>query len=136
MADHVPCPDCPGEQGHRGMATDQDALQPDDPSVSNRYDVAPITYAQNFEDVRLWKALRDEPERFYVDVGAGHPVENSVTKLFSGRGWHGVNVEPGPNFELLEIDRAADFNLRAAVTAHDGVAPFYITQPYPDLSSL
>ncbi len=118
------------------MATDQDALHPDDPSVSNRYDVAQITYAQNCEDVRLWKALRDEPERFYVDIGAGHPVENSVTKLFSGRGWRGVNVEPGPNFELLETDRIADINVRAAITARDGVAPFYVTQPYPDLSSL
>ena len=118
------------------MATDQDALQPDDPSVSNRCDVAQITYAQNGEDVRLWKALKDEPERFYIDIGAGHPVENSVTKLFSGLGWHGVNVEPGPNFELLEFDRIADVNIRAAITARDGVAPFYVTQPYPDLSSL
>ena len=98
----------------------------------NRCDVAQITYAQNGEDVRLWKALRDEPERFYVDIGAGHPVENSVTKLFSGRGWRGVNVEPGPNFELLETDRRADINDRAAITARDGVAPFYVTQPYPD----
>ncbi len=119
------------------MTTEPGLVPPVDPDLPAEPGVvAPITYAQNLEDVRLWKALRDEPERIYVDVGAGHPVENSVTKLFFDRGWRGVNVEPGPNIAALRVARPRDVNLHAAVSASDGVASFYIAQPYPDLSSL
>ena len=31
---------------------------------------------------------------FYVDVGAGHPTEDSVTRHFYDLGWRGINVEP------------------------------------------
>lgn len=112
-------------------------------TVSSRSVVAPVevaapavTYAQNHEDVRLWKALGSAPERLWVDVGAGHPVEASVTRLFADRGWHGINVEPGPNFDLLARERPGDVNVRAAVWDVDGRAPFHVAQPYPDLSSL
>lgn len=54
------------------------------------------TYAQNFEDVLLWRALRHVPEGRYVDVGAGHPELHSVTKLFYDAGWSGINIEPVP----------------------------------------
>ena len=33
---------------------------------------------------------------FYVDIGAFHPTEDSVTKLFYDRGWRGINVDPVP----------------------------------------
>jgi hypothetical protein len=34
-----------------------------------------ISYAQNYEDVMLWRALRDVEKGFYVDVGAADPEE-------------------------------------------------------------
>ena len=34
-----------------------------------------ISYAQNYEDVILWRALRDVEQGFYVDVGAADPEE-------------------------------------------------------------
>ena len=55
-----------------------------------------ISYAQNFEDVILWRALRDVPNGFYIDIGAGHPVADSVTMHFYEHGWRGINVEPDP----------------------------------------
>ena len=37
----------------------------------------PLTsYAQNFEDVILWRALKQVKEGFYIDVGAQDPVHN------------------------------------------------------------
>ena len=54
-----------------------------------------ISYAQNAEDVVLLRAFRDNPGGVYVDVGAGHPVDGSLTKnLIDLLGWTGVDIEP------------------------------------------
>lgn len=80
-----------------------------------------VSYAQNFEDVMLWRALSRVEHGFYIDVGACSPDEMSVTKLFSQRGWRGINVEPNPvHFEALQSRRPRDTNLPIALGAHDG----------------
>lgn len=74
------------------------------------------SYAQNFEDVLLHRALRDVDQGRYIDVGAGHPDLHSVTKLFYELGWSGINVEPVPTFaRALGERRPRDINLHAAV---------------------
>lgn len=57
-----------------------------------------ISYAQNFEDVRLWRALKQFEHGFYIDVGANDPSHDSVTKTFYDHGWEGINVEPMQNY--------------------------------------
>jgi hypothetical protein len=44
-----------------------------------------ISYAQNLEDVMLYRALKHVECGFYIDVGAQHPVIDSVTKAFYDR---------------------------------------------------
>ena len=39
-----------------------------------------VSYAQNYEDVMLARALRGVEQGFYIDVGAQDPVDDSVTK--------------------------------------------------------
>ena len=39
-----------------------------------------ISYSQNLEDVMLWRALKHIENGFYIDVGAGSPTVDSVTK--------------------------------------------------------
>lgn len=76
-----------------------------------------ISYSQNKEDVLLWRALRMLPRGFYVDIGAQHPVNDSVTKAFYDRGWKGINVEPNPAcFPELQDQRPRDINLNLAVS--------------------
>lgn len=105
--------------------------------MTDAFDFLPrISYAQNFEDVRLWKALGHLRDHIWVDVGAGHPVDLSVTRLFMERGWNGINCEPGPNFDALATDRPEDVNLAVAVTDHEGEVEFNVAWPHPDLSSL
>jgi len=41
-----------------------------------------ISYAQNFEDVMLWRALKHINKGFYIDVGAFSPDNDSITKFF------------------------------------------------------
>src|SRR2546423_10649850 len=55
---------------------------------------AVITYAQNFEDVILARVFSGCTDGFYVDVGAGDPLNLSVTKWFYDLGWDGINIEP------------------------------------------
>jgi FkbM family methyltransferase len=94
-----------------------------------------ISYAQNFEDVVLARVFADAPCGFYVDVGANHPENDSLTKHFSDRGWHGINVEPGRYFADLAASRPRDVNLNVAVSNVPGPATFY-EGASPGLASL
>jgi len=84
-----------------------------------------ITYAQNLEDVLLARVFRDQPQGFYVDVGANHPIKLSITKHFYDLGWQGINVEPGKIYEQLAAARPRDTNLNVAVSNVAGERTFY-----------
>jgi FkbM family methyltransferase len=80
-----------------------------------------ISYAQNFEDVMLWRALKDVENGFYIDVGANDPSIDSVTKAFYERGWHGINIEPlASHHSDLQRERPRDINLQCAAGARRG----------------
>jgi FkbM family methyltransferase len=75
-----------------------------------------VSYAQNFEDVMLWRALKHINQGFYIDVGAWSPDLDSVTYAFYERGWHGINIEPNPEFHTLLMEkRPLDINLKIAL---------------------
>ena len=75
-----------------------------------------ISYAQNLEDVMLWRALSNVKNGFYIDVGASDPNVDSVTKVFYQAGWHGINIEPMPaQYFDLARERLRDINLQCAV---------------------
>lgn len=85
-----------------------------------------VSYAQNFEDVMLWRALRGVGAGFYIDVGANDPTLYSVTKAFHLRGWRGINLEPTASFfERLVAERPEDTNLRLAAGAGPGMLTLY-----------
>jgi FkbM family methyltransferase len=84
---------------------------------SNPFYEGITSYAQNFEDVMLWRALHHVKNGFYIDVGANHPIDDSVSKAFYEKGWRGIHVEPLSHFvELLKKDRADELVLQAALT--------------------
>lgn len=85
-----------------------------------------ISYAQNFEDIVLWRALKDVRDGCYIDIGANHPVCDSVTKFFYEHGWHGINIEPVKSlFDQLVLDRPRDINLSCAISSEKGQVTFY-----------
>jgi FkbM family methyltransferase len=80
-----------------------------------------VSYAQNREDVVLFRALRDVVNGFYIDVGAQDPEIDSVTKAFYDRGWRGLNIEPVPVwYARLVATRPRDINLNLAVSTTEG----------------
>jgi len=79
------------------------------------------SYADNFRDVMLQRAFDFDHRGFYIDIGAYNPVEHSVTKHFSNRGWRGINIEPNPvPFGLLLEDRHRDINLHIGLSNQSG----------------
>ena len=107
-------------------------------SISSSLATGPfISYAQNFEDVMLWRALRNVSGGQYLDVGAAEPDADSVTKAFYDLGWRGVNVEPleGP-FKRLVASRPGDVNLNVALGFAPGEASLYVVGKESGLSTL
>lgn len=85
-----------------------------------------ISYAQNLEDVILWRALKHVVNGFYVDVGANDPELDSVTKWFYDQGWRGINIEAAETwYEKLLAARSRDLNIHTAVGDASGCMTFY-----------
>jgi FkbM family methyltransferase len=85
-----------------------------------------VSFAQNYEDVMLWRALKGVPAGFYVDVGANDPGQDSVTRAFYERGWSGINIEPVASYhEMLCRSRPRDINLRLVAGLTEAERPFY-----------
>lgn len=79
-----------------------------------------VSYAQNREDVVLYRALKGVTQGRYVEVGANDPKHESVTYAFYKRGWSGITVEPVHAFaEAHRRHRERDHLVEAAITASD-----------------
>lgn len=88
-----------------------------------------VSYAQNYEDIMLWRALKDIDAGFYIDIGANDPVADSVTKLFYDRGWSGINVEPlAEHYNDLCRERPRDKNVQCAVGAEAGTLSLWVPE--------
>ena len=84
------------------------------------------SYAQNLEDVMLWRALGHIENGFYIDIGAQHPVTDSVSKAFYERGWRGIHVEPVKEYaDLLRQDRPDEVVIEASVSDGHGSTTLY-----------
>ncbi len=85
-----------------------------------------VSYAQNFEDVMLWRALKDVKNGFYLDIGAQDPVVDSVSRGFYEKGWRGVHLEPTPAYVAkLRQNRPDETVLQNAIGEGGGSIPFF-----------
>jgi FkbM family methyltransferase len=95
-----------------------------------------VSYAQNFEDVLLWRALGHIKNGFYIDIGANDPEQHSVTKAFYERGWYGINVEPLQQYQpAFQQQRPRDINLCVAAGAEEGQITLYDVPAGPGWAS-
>jgi len=85
-----------------------------------------VSYAQNFEDVMLWRALQHVDKGRYVDVGAQDPVADSVSQAFYERGWRGLHVEPSAQYaRKLREARPDETVIEAAAASKTGHLEFF-----------
>ena len=86
-----------------------------------------VSFSQNLEDVVLSRALSSVAPGFYIDLGAGDPIQDSVTWAFYQAGWREINVEPAPEtFRRLCLIRPEDINLGTLVGASAGHASLFL----------
>lgn len=84
------------------------------------------SYAQNFEDVILWRALKHVRNGFYIDVGAQDPLTLSVSRAFYENGWRGIHAEPTAYYaEKLRRDRPDELVVQAAIGVGEGSLRFF-----------
>ena len=87
------------------------------------------SYAQNFEDLMLYRALGKVERGFYIDIRAQHPEIDSVSKAFFDRGWRGVHVEPVPHYaNLLREARPGEQVIEAVVSDRFGHTTFAVSR--------
>ena len=85
-----------------------------------------LSFAQNNEDVLIFRALSGKKNGFFFDIGAGHPYADNVTLWLKLMGWRGVNVEPNPlMFKELECYRPSDINVNVGVAPEAGELVYY-----------
>lgn len=86
-----------------------------------------VSYAQNFEDVMLWRALKHVENGRYIDIGASDPLVNSVSLAFHQHGWRGLHVEPiDVHADALRAARPGDVVLKVALGETKGTASFFV----------
>jgi FkbM family methyltransferase len=89
-----------------------------------------ISYAQNFEDVMLWRALKHVSNGFYIDIGAQDPVRDSVSLAFYKNGWRGVHVEPTQQYSKnLRLSRPDEQVMQVAISDEKCTLKFF---EFPD----
>ena len=85
-----------------------------------------ISYAQNFEDILLWRALKNIKKGFYIDIGAQDPEVDSVSLAFYQKGWRGIHIEPNEYyFNRLKIARPDEIVEQLVISDQSGTIPFY-----------
>jgi FkbM family methyltransferase len=84
------------------------------------------SYAQNFEDVMLWRALKEVEAGTYLDIGAQDPVFDSVSRAFYERGWRGIHVEPNQHYaDKLRAARPDEELIQSVISDKPGLVDFY-----------
>lgn len=134
------CGECTSGRNHgvsSTIRTDAEGLRRDVPVCDGVHFGRPLrhgramnmgitSFAQNFEDVMLWRALGHIRKGYYVDVGAHDPCVDSVSLAFYQQGWSGIHIEPVPEYVArLRSERPRDLVLQAAVGAVDGTLTLF-----------
>lgn len=84
------------------------------------------SYAQNFEDVILWRALKHIKNGFYIDVGAQDPVVDSVSLGFYQNGWRGIHAEATSFYaEKIRSARPDEQVKQSAIGSGQGTITFF-----------
>lgn len=87
----------------------------------------PTSFAQNFEDIRLYRVLKNEIPEWYIDVGTFNADWLSTTRVLYEAGWCGINIEPIPNLaNAIRARRPRDTTLQCCVGAHQDEVTLWI----------
>ena len=85
------------------------------------------SYGASGEDVLINKIFKNKNDGYFVDVGALHPINGSLTYNLSKKGWAGLNIDLlKENLILFYLFRKKDKNINLAISKNKGVINAYI----------
>ena len=85
------------------------------------------SYGASGEDVLINKIFKNKNDGYFVDVGALHPINGSLTYNLSKKGWAGLNIDLlKENLILFNFFRKKDKNINLAISKNKGVINAYI----------
>ena len=85
------------------------------------------SYGASGEDVLINKIFKNKNDGYFVDVGALHPINGSLTYNLSKKGWTGLNIDLlKENLILFNFFRKKDKNINLAISKNKGVINAYI----------
>lgn len=86
-----------------------------------------VSFSTSGEDVLLQKLLsRHVQSRFYVDIGAYHPVRFSNSYFFYLRGWRGICVDANPRaISYFQKHRPRDICINKGLSDGKSVLKYY-----------
>jgi len=85
-----------------------------------------ISYAQNFEDVMLWRALKHVENGFYIDIGSQDPIVDSVSLAFYEQGWRGIHIEPNSHYaKKMRAARPDEHVVQVAIGCKEDTIKFF-----------
>ena len=85
------------------------------------------SYGATGEDVLINKIFKNKIDGYFVDVGALHPINGSLTYNLSKKGWQGLNIDLlRDNLILFNFFRKKDKNINLAISKNKGVINAYI----------
>jgi FkbM family methyltransferase len=95
-----------------------------------------LSFAQNLEDVILYRALSEVENGFFIDVGAGDPHRENVSRAFKDFGWNGINIEPVDDvYQALAAERPDDINIYGGLANTSGDREFFVVESDTRLST-
>ncbi len=84
------------------------------------------TFGAMGEDVLINKIFKHK-NGFYIDVGALHPINGSLTHNLHKKGWRGINIDIDEhNIKLFKLLRPKDKSINCAISSNDGNVNSYI----------
>ena len=94
------------------------------------------SYGATGEDVLLNKIFKNK-KGFYIDVGALHPINGSLTHNLYKKGWRGLNFDiDEKNIRFFKIFRRRDSSFRMAISSSKGRVNSYIFSSGSGLNTL
>ncbi len=94
------------------------------------------SYGATGEDVLLNKIFKNH-KGFYIDVGALHPINGSLTYNLYNKGWRGLNFDiDEKNIRFFKIFRRRDSSFRMAISSSKGKVNSYILGSGSGLNTL
>jgi hypothetical protein len=103
-----------------------------------KFFISRLSYSQCGEDLYIAKFFKNmKVGKFFVDIGAYHPLKYNNTYLLYKKGWRGINVDLNKTaIDYFNIVRKKDINIHAAISNQRKTTKVYLEGIFSPLNTI